>query len=86
MFVGLGTSEGKKAWLTYVPHLNKIFASRDCQFDETFFPLCKVDQRVYGKYDFSVVQEMRAAKHLVTLDQQHDALTTSSLWDPSVDE
>eukprot|EP00961_Rhodomonas_salina_P231263 3123685-Rhodomonas_salina.2 len=29
---------------------------------------------------------MRAAKHLVTLDQQYDALTTSSLWDPSVDE
>eukprot|EP00961_Rhodomonas_salina_P080848 1087492-Rhodomonas_salina.1 len=31
-------------------------------------------------------QEIRVAKHLVTLDQQHDVLTKSSLWDPSVDE
>ena len=33
VFVGLGTAEGRKAWLVYVPQLNKIFASHDVQFD-----------------------------------------------------
>eukprot|EP00961_Rhodomonas_salina_P274475 3708651-Rhodomonas_salina.1 len=27
VFVGLGLSEGKKEWLVFVPHLNRIFAS-----------------------------------------------------------
>eukprot|EP00961_Rhodomonas_salina_P122901 1655269-Rhodomonas_salina.1 len=34
VFVGLGTVDNKKAWLVFCPCLNRIFASRDVQFDE----------------------------------------------------
>eukprot|EP00961_Rhodomonas_salina_P279193 3771647-Rhodomonas_salina.1 len=74
VFVGLGTAENKKAWLVYVPRLNKIFASHDLQFDETFFPLRAEDQRVYGTFDYNVVKEMLASNQFVTLDQQAPSL------------
>eukprot|EP00961_Rhodomonas_salina_P063479 852988-Rhodomonas_salina.1 len=75
-----------KAWLAYCPSLNKIFASRDVQFDETFFPLRVHDQLVFGKYNHKLVKEMRASNHLVTLDQQGAALQSSDLWDSAQSE
>eukprot|EP00961_Rhodomonas_salina_P023411 314339-Rhodomonas_salina.1 len=84
VFVGLGTADNKKAWLVYCPRINRVFASRDVQFDETFFPLRTVDQRVFGNYDADAVQELRAANQYVTLDQQAPSIATSDVWDPSL--
>eukprot|EP00961_Rhodomonas_salina_P057936 778477-Rhodomonas_salina.2 len=84
VFVGLGSADNKKAWLVYCPCINKIITSRDVQFDETFFPLCTVNQRVYGHYDSKVVHEMRAANQHITLDQQAPSLAKSDLWDLSI--
>eukprot|EP00961_Rhodomonas_salina_P023244 312321-Rhodomonas_salina.1 len=84
VFVGLGTAENKKAWLVYAPRLNKIFASHDIQFDETFFPLWAEDQRVYCTFDYNVVKEMRASNQVVTLDQQAPSLVNSDIWDPAL--
>eukprot|EP00961_Rhodomonas_salina_P087704 1179778-Rhodomonas_salina.2 len=83
-FVGLGLSEGKKAWLVFVPSLNQIFASRDVQFDETFFPLSKTDQLVYGKLDYATIEEMCASKQFQTLEEQAPSISKSVLWDPSI--
>lgn len=82
--MGLCTAEGKKAWLVYSPCLNSIFASRDVQFDETFFPLRATDQRVYGLYDYTIIKEMRANNQLVTLEQQAPSIASSDLWDQSI--
>eukprot|EP00961_Rhodomonas_salina_P162778 2192759-Rhodomonas_salina.1 len=82
VFVGLGTAENKEAWLVYVPSLNKIVASRDAQFDETFFPLRAEDQCVYGTFDYNVIKEMQASNQFVTLDQQAPSLVNLDIWDP----
>jgi hypothetical protein len=39
IFVGLGSAQGKKAWLVYSPDKNRIYASRNVTFNKTFFPL-----------------------------------------------
>ena len=79
VFIGLGTSHGSKSWLVFCPRLNRIFSSRNVTFDETLFPLRKYDQRIYGKYDYAVVEEMRARKFVNTLDQE-PPIKASTLW------
>ena len=79
VFIGLGSSFGSKAWLVFCPAHNRIFASRNVVFDETLFPLREHDQRIYGKYDYAVVEEMRASKHVTTLDQE-PLMKASLLW------
>ena len=69
VFIWLGTSHGSKAWMVYCPQRNRIFSSRNVTFDETFFPLRKFNQRIYGKYDYAVVEEMRASRFVNTLDK-----------------
>eukprot|EP00961_Rhodomonas_salina_P179205 2418061-Rhodomonas_salina.1 len=53
-------------------------------FDETFFPLCTVDQRVYCNYNTDTVQELQATNQYVTLDQQAPSMATSDVWDPTL--
>ena len=59
-FVGLGMSHGRRAWLIWVPRLQRVFASRNVQFDDTLFPMKVHDQRVYGIYDNKAITQMRA--------------------------
>ena len=58
--MGLGMTHGRKCWLVYVPRLNRIFVTRNVQFDDTFFPMRANDQRVFGTYDNEAVTQMRA--------------------------
>ena len=60
VFVGLGSAHGRKAWLTWIPSLGKIYASRNVDFDETLFPMRSRDQRVFGHYDNQAVTHLRA--------------------------
>ena len=66
----------------YCPTINRIFATRNVVFDETLFPLRLHDQRIYGKYDYAVVEEMRASKHMRTLDQEAPVPDEKSLLWP----
>ena len=42
---------GRRAYLGFCADDNRVYASIDCQFDETFFPYRTHDQRVHGYYD-----------------------------------
>ena len=46
VFVGLGMSQGRKSWLVWCPRLNCIFSTSNVTFDDTFFPMKTLDQRV----------------------------------------
>ena len=39
VFVGIGTSFGRKCYLAYSKEHNKVYASSNVEFDETFFPM-----------------------------------------------
>ena len=71
--VGLGLLHGRKAWLTFSPRLNRIFATTQVTFDETFMPARPHDQRIYGYYDQELMHELRA-------DMVAHQFDTSSQW------
>ena len=48
VYIGTGQTFGRRAYLAYSPRLNRVFATVDVQFDETYFPFRLVDQRVLG--------------------------------------
>ena len=51
VYVGLGNNKGMKGWLCWSPDLNRLFCTRNVQFDETFMPLRPCDQRVRSATD-----------------------------------
>ena len=52
VYVGTGMSFGRKCFLAYSPVEHKVYATVDCQFDETYFPYCPVGtRRDYGIHD-----------------------------------
>ena len=67
MFVGTGTSFGHKCYLTYSKEHNKVYASSNVEFDETFFPM-----RTKGKRDYDVFDEREQNGHDDNTDTQTD--------------
>ena len=50
VYIGTGKAFGRRAYLAFSPRLNRVFATVDAQFDETYFPFRLVDQRVFGHH------------------------------------
>ena len=38
MYLGVGTSHGRRAFIIYSPQTSRVYATVDAQFDETYFP------------------------------------------------
>jgi len=84
--VGLGLLHGRKAWLTFSPRVNRVFATTQVTFDETFFPARPHDQRIFGYYDTELRNELRAdlvAHQFNTDTQWTSAALPDPIWTPS---
>jgi len=49
--IGTGRQFGRRAFMGYSPRTNRMYASVDCKFDDTYFPFRVCDQRVRGLFD-----------------------------------
>jgi hypothetical protein len=51
VYIGTGRQFGRRAFMGYSPRTNRVYASVDCEFDDTYFPFRVCDQRVRGFFD-----------------------------------
>jgi len=51
VYIGTGHQVGRRAFIRYSPRINRVYASVDCKFDDTYFPFQVCDQRVRGLFD-----------------------------------
>jgi len=47
VYLGVGTSHGRRAFIVYSPHTSRVYATVDARFDETYFPFHTTNPRVY---------------------------------------
>ena len=52
VYLGVGTSHGRRAFILYSPRTSRVYATVDARFDETYFPFRTTNQMVYGQ-DYS---------------------------------
>ena len=65
VFVGIGTSFGRKCYLAYSKEHNKVYASSNVEFDETFFPM-----RTKGRRDYGIFDEQEPHGHEISTEAQ----------------
>ena len=63
MFVGIGTSFGRKCYFAYSKEHNKVSANSNVEFDETFFPM-----RTKGRRDYGILVEQEQHGHEVSTE------------------
>ena len=52
VYLGTGVAFGRKCFLAYSPAINRVFATVDCQCDETYYPYRHPGhRRDYGMHD-----------------------------------
>ena len=52
IYLGTGVAFGRKCFLAYSPGINRVFATVECQFDETYYPYRPAGhRRYYGIHD-----------------------------------
>ena len=51
VYLGCGNAYGRRAYIAYSPRLHRVFSTIHAEFDESFFPFRKVDQRARGRND-----------------------------------
>ena len=49
MYLGVGTSHGRRAFIVNSPWTSRVYATVDARCDETYFPFRMSNQRVYGQ-------------------------------------
>ena len=49
MYLGVGTSHGRRTFIIYSPRTCRVYATVDARFDETYFLFRTTNQRVYGQ-------------------------------------
>jgi hypothetical protein len=86
VFVGIGTSFGRKCYLAYSKEHNKVYASSNVEFDETFFPMRAKGKRDYGIFDEQerhgneVHTETHAAENVINIIKRLPV--ENPTWDP----
>jgi len=84
VYLGVGTSHGRRAFIVYSPQTSRVYATVDDQFDETYFPFRTTNQRVYGQdYSPSIQLEQLSLylRHAESDSSQH-CRTTSKYCGP----
>jgi len=56
VYLGVGTSHGRRAFIVYSPRTFRVYTTVDARFDETYFPFRMSNQRVYGQDDTPSIQ------------------------------
>jgi len=64
VYLGVGTSHGRRAFIVYSPRTSRVYTTVDARFDETYFPFRTSNQRVYGQdYTPSIQLEQLSLYH-----------------------
>ena len=90
VYLGVGTSHGRRAFIIYSPRTSRVYATIDARFDETYFPFRTTNQRVYGQdYTPSIQLEQLSLYHdmpnptvaSIVERLQSTAVPCSTAWD-----
>jgi len=89
VYLGVGTSHGRRAFIVYSPRTSRVYATVDARF-ETYFPFRTSNQRVHGQnYTPSIQPEQLSLHHgmpnprvaSIVERLQSTALSCSTAWD-----
>ena len=82
VYIGTGQTWGRRAYLAFSPRLNRVFATVDAQFDETYFPFRLVDQRAHGMHSRHAKLEQLSLFHDLpnpTIEQLVERINSASV-------